>query len=464
MLSGGAPFITFSAIGLCQIVQLFSLFNMNRHRNFDKFSQSFQISKFDLKFLDITDLQDSVGAETRRNLETNGYIDLSNVRLDTGSFVVNYMYWFCFVILLGCFHGFIIFLTMLDCVRKRERGDKLKKILKYIRKSFEYGVYFYILMATSIFIWLCVVNELAAFKFKTFLNIGSLFVSLIVLFFMFAVMLFPLLMLKLESRANKIGVDAQEEEKYEKEKTFIGKIWASYQFGVRKTTHARLFYTTLQFKYLLYSAIFVLIDRKLVQILSFILLTLTYCIYYCIVKPFKYPIQNTVIIINEFFILLLACLFCGFLSDSDPDDNLAIAIIVIFSFDIIGTYLIGFIFQVYLIKVRKDKERNTDSVPDSEIPRKEPDVLHSARRITEQQMKRQDRNQDSLAESRRGNPRDNMHYHVAKATMNQLDVESSSKDSDMEFHPDAKFLKNIENTVENSRVDDDRVNVLGGNL
>jgi hypothetical protein len=151
-----------SAIGLCQIVQVFALFNMNRHRYFDEFSQAFQVSKLDFKFLDITGLQDSVGGQTRRSLETNGYIDLSNVRLDTGSFIVNYMYWFIVVILLGIFHGIIILLTELECIKELEEDKAIKKTLTSIRKTFEFGVYFYIVMATSLFTWICVVNEIAA--------------------------------------------------------------------------------------------------------------------------------------------------------------------------------------------------------------------------------------------------------------------------------------------------------------
>jgi uncharacterized membrane protein YuzA (DUF378 family) len=38
-LSGVAPIITVSGIGMCQVIQVFSIFNMNRHKDFDKFSQ-----------------------------------------------------------------------------------------------------------------------------------------------------------------------------------------------------------------------------------------------------------------------------------------------------------------------------------------------------------------------------------------------------------------------------------------
>jgi hypothetical protein len=162
MLSGTAPVIAGSAIGLCQVVQVFCLFNMNRHEDFDKFSQSFQVSKLDFKFLDISGFQDSLGKSTNRNLASNGYKDLSNIRLDSKSFLVNYIYWFFVVIFLIIFHGTVVLLTQLDCIKKREKDDNIKKALKAIRNAFEYGVYFYLTMATSLFIWICVVSEIAA--------------------------------------------------------------------------------------------------------------------------------------------------------------------------------------------------------------------------------------------------------------------------------------------------------------
>jgi hypothetical protein len=127
---------------------------MNRHKDYDKFSQSFQVTKLDFKFLDFIELQSSSESGTRRNLETNGYKDLSNVRLDTGSFLVNYIYWFFVVLLLVIFHGTVILLTKMKCVKKRDKNSRIKKTLKAIRKSFEYGVYFYLAMTISLFVWI----------------------------------------------------------------------------------------------------------------------------------------------------------------------------------------------------------------------------------------------------------------------------------------------------------------------
>jgi hypothetical protein len=249
MLSGTAPVIAGSAIGLCQVVQVFCLFNMNRHEDFDKFSQSFQISKLDFKFLDITGFQDSLGKSTNRNLASNGYKDLSNIRLDTKSFLVNYIYWFFVVIFLIIFHGTVVLLSQLDCIKKREFDDYIKKTLRAIRNAFEYGVYFYLTMATSLFIWICVMSEIAAGKMDTGLNGLSYLLSLFILVCLFAIMLFPVLMVTLEYNAKIASDETQDEIDEEKPKTFFAKIWTHYQYGVRKTIPAQLFYTTLQLKY-----------------------------------------------------------------------------------------------------------------------------------------------------------------------------------------------------------------------
>jgi hypothetical protein len=182
-------------------------------------------------------------------LETNGYIDLSNIRLDTGSFIANYMYWFIVVFLLVVFHGVIIIVTNLKFIKEKDEESKIKKTLMAIRRTYEFGVYFYIIMATSLFIWLCVVNEIAACRFDTILNICSYCISFIVLILLFALMMFPVLMLALEFRANRKGTATQDGEIDEEEKTVIDKIWTHYRYGLRKTVPSQLFYTTTQFKY-----------------------------------------------------------------------------------------------------------------------------------------------------------------------------------------------------------------------
>ena len=389
MLSGAAPIITGSAFTQTQVAQIFSLFNMNRPNDYDEFSQSFSVTKLDLKFLDGIELQSSLKDETRRNLVSTGYKDLSNVRIDTGSFLVNYIYWFVVVLLLAIFHGIIILLTKLKCIKEREESSKIKKTLKAIRKAFEFSVYFYIVMAASLFVWLIIINEIASGNFDTGLNGFSFFVSLFMLIFLFAVMLFPVLMVMLESRASKVSADTQDEVTAEEEKSVIAKLWANYQYGLRKVVPAQLFYTTMQLKYFLYAIIFILIDGKEAQISLFIILTFVYCGYYVIVMPFNYTIQNVVVISNECFILLIAFLFCGFLEDGDPDEDLATVIIVLFTINIVISFVLGFVFQIYLVTLKCKKNKEADSVLEQ---KPEPLKLEKDSADVQQESKRNIRN------------------------------------------------------------------------
>jgi hypothetical protein len=60
--------------------------------------------------------------------------------------------------------------------------------------------------------------------------------------------------------------------------------------------------------------------------------------------------------------LLIAVLFCGFLSEGNPSKNLASAIIIIFLIDIIGCFVLGLLFQIYLINLKFKKNREVTVV------------------------------------------------------------------------------------------------------
>jgi hypothetical protein len=135
-------------------------------------------------------------------------------------------------------------------VEERDDNDKVKMTLMFIRKKLEFGVYFYVVMATSLFLWLCAVNEVAARRFDTILNICSYSVALFMLIFLFALMLFPVVMLFLESRVNKVDVRTNDEVAGGEEIAALSKIWDHYRYGLRKAILAQLFYTTTQLKYL----------------------------------------------------------------------------------------------------------------------------------------------------------------------------------------------------------------------
>jgi hypothetical protein len=235
------------------------------------------------------------------------------------------------------------------------------------------------------------------------LNGFSFFVSLLMLIFLLAVMLFPVMMVILESKASKVSADTQDEVTTEEDKTAVAKLWGNYQYGLRKAVPAQLFYTTMQLKYFMYAIIFILIDGKEAQISLFIILTFVYCGYYVIVRPFDYTIQNVTFILNEFFILLIAFLFCGFLEDGDPNEDLATVIVVLFTINIVMSFVLGFAFQVYLLILKCKKDKNIDPVLE-QMPEPlklekhseddKPESKNSIRNITDQQLNDLEYNED----------------------------------------------------------------------
>jgi hypothetical protein len=272
----------------------------------------------------------------------------------------------------------------------------------------------------------------------------------------------------LESRASKDNADTKDEVTAEEEKSAVAKLWANYQYGLRKAVPAQLFYTTMQLKYFMYAIIFILIDGKEAQISLFIILTFVYCGYYVIVRPFDYMIQNVVVILNECFTLLIAFLFCGFLEDGDPDEDLATAIIVLFSIDIILCFILGFGFQMYLVVLKFKKSEAGSITPEPKAVRlqKKINIDHEENEIdhTEQHLKNHDYKDEEdvpSKESLRAEHQDNIHVDAkdkyidaAEAAMNM----GKNKDYDEEFHDHKNTL---EKSLENGQ---DHINVLGGNL
>jgi hypothetical protein len=279
----------------------------------------------------------------------------------------------------------------MDCVRKREEDDKMKKALKAIRKAFEYGVYFYLMMAISMFAWINAMGEVAAVNLKNGFSAISFLFSLVVLIFLFAVMLFPVLKVILEYRAKKHNDETDEEEQDnedEEPKLFFNKIWALYKYGVKKTIPAQLFYTAMQLKYFCYSIIFILIDGQLAQIAFFIIVTFVYYNLYLIVRPFKFVTQNVVVIVNETIILIVAGLFCGFFEDGWPNQDLATAIIVIFAIDVVACFTLGIIFQIYLIVIKyKNNKSGVDPAP-KPVKQDRTSALETGRNLNEQKPRR----------------------------------------------------------------------------
>jgi hypothetical protein len=203
--------------------------------------------------------------------------------------------------------------------------------------------------------------------------------------------------------------------------------------------------------------------------------TFIYCCYYIAVRPFNYLIQNIVVILNECFIFAVAGLFCGFLSGGSPDENLALAIIILFSIDIIGCFMLGFGFQIYLIylKYRKNKTGSIAPVTKNTTQNYTENQVN-VRNDTQLQLKEQnyedpDEEDAPAKDTHRGDLNKDIQFQVnnnysdaVKAGNIKEYSEGNSKESSQNLTPNIHFLKN---RVEESRDSENlRIDVLGGNL
>ena len=79
------------------------MFNMNTPDNYVSYSQGYEVTKLNFKFVNGIGLQDALSKNTRRNLST-GYKSLTNIGFSSGNFFVNYVYFFLVLLLMALVH------------------------------------------------------------------------------------------------------------------------------------------------------------------------------------------------------------------------------------------------------------------------------------------------------------------------------------------------------------------------
>ena len=70
--------------------------------------------------------------------------------------------------------------------------------------------------------------------------------------------------------------------------------------------------------------------------------------YIMIARPFLYKTQNFICLFNEIILQICWFLMFGFFGDGKPKDGIGIAMIVLFSFNIIVCFTLSFVLQIYL--------------------------------------------------------------------------------------------------------------------
>lgn len=103
IISGTVPIVAGLGITQCQTTQIMSLFDLEFPDNYLDYSLAYEITKFDIKFIDFIELQDSLSENSRRNLNS-GHVSLRKIAFFSGNYIVNYCYFFLLMTFLVILH------------------------------------------------------------------------------------------------------------------------------------------------------------------------------------------------------------------------------------------------------------------------------------------------------------------------------------------------------------------------
>ena len=357
MYTQTTPVIAGFAYSQMQTAQVLTLVDAFLPDEYHQFSQAMSYSKLDFEFMDTTDIRMDLRRKGYINgIPFTGYTYVVPTRLPAGSFFVNYVYLWMFVGLLLIVHIGLIIVTCIPAVKQSDHGAW--DFVRAIRKSFEFSVYFYLMVFTLPFSFILTLNEFSAEYWETDLLTFSFFVSVFFFTLLILIGLLPVLFLF----SKNLGLGEEDEEENAWWKTFLKSIRAPFWNGIRDDKIARLFYTVVWAKYFIFAMFLILSDKPKVQIAFIIIASVLYFAYLVIVRPFNYLIQNIAAIANQGVTVFVTFLFIGFTGDSPSDEHgLAKTIGSFLGVSIVLTAALGFLFQGYLLHVKVSRGVMTTS-------------------------------------------------------------------------------------------------------
>jgi hypothetical protein len=346
VITGTSASLTGLGLLQCQIPQLLSMFDADIPDSYVEHWQAFSIAKLDFKFTDPADIQSSLADQTRRDLSSKGYKSLSNVKIYNQSFLVNYIFWFIALAIVIILHILIFLCSKL--FSKSEEGSNCTRFWTKLRSVFEFHIYFHMLVYSSLFIFLVIVNEIAAANFNTKFNTFSFYCSSFVLvgLALFIVAPLPFLMKKQKEIDTVEDLRALPEDVKPKIETFGDKIWSTLTSGLKNTAFSRIYYQLLLLKFLLYACILILLTDPKYQIGCFVGVTALFLLFLVIVRPFSTAFYNLIAVINE-TVVVAAALMIWFIDNGDEKESLATVITWIFTANVGVCLLLSLCFQVY---------------------------------------------------------------------------------------------------------------------
>ena len=275
-VTGSSPIVAGLGISQWQNIQAISMFNMNTPDNYVSYSQGYEITKLNIKFINGIGLQDALMKGTRRNLST-GFRSLSNIGFSSGNFFVNYIYFFLLLLLMIIVH--LLISLMLACCTKKNSQSKCRRWLLWTKSGFEFSWYLNLFFFASLFIFILSLNDMAGNDTSTGLNVFSLILSIIFFIFMVKLMLFPLFIVwKDQSKIVEIIQTKHNERR------FIEKIIYNYTKGFKTTRIARLYYLMFILRRLILAIVIIGTTYKAAQLIVYIISNFVFIIYNSLTK------------------------------------------------------------------------------------------------------------------------------------------------------------------------------------
>ena len=160
VVGGSASASAGAGVSQCQAAQFMCLFNMDIPDEYIEYWKSLSSTQLNFEFVDSMGLADSMEDEySGRYLASKGYKNLSNIGLKHASFLVTFIFFFIFLLLIVIFHILVILLDKIT-----NQGEESVNCLKTLRGYLEFGLYFYIIVFASPFMFLVSLNEIATFE------------------------------------------------------------------------------------------------------------------------------------------------------------------------------------------------------------------------------------------------------------------------------------------------------------
>ena len=342
LVSGASPVTAGFSVFQWQNIQIFSMIDMNTPDNYVSYSQGFEVTKLDFKFVNFISLQSSLKDSTRRFLSNNDYKSMTNIGFGSSHFLVNYWYFLLFFVILVLTHTIISLMLWIRWIKNRKNW--FTKFLQIIKSKLEYGWYLHLLIYSSLIIFVLVLNDLLTSNLSTGINTFSFILS--ILMFCLLVLIMVVSAFLIWRKRYRI-YDVNHVSPVQNGSKFIDKIDKNLNEDMKNSKLSYLYYSIFILRNMIFAIMVIWVSNKFVQLFVIIAMNVVFLIYVIIVRPFHSKLHNLVTIINEVCLSICSLLMISFLKDGSPMDSVGVVMEVIFSIDVIFWFWTGVGYSIF---------------------------------------------------------------------------------------------------------------------